>query len=445
MSKESKIYQRIIPLVSAAEADFLIQKENESSATQKMEKYWNEEIKPVWDGFFDDEGWVKPFDDYQEGKGLALIGKQVNLDEEAKSLFKNPRELWEEFYFWKINGYVETRIGKEGDLIRELKLAESDLSLSDEDKDKIKTLSSDDYIDLGNKIGELQREVGFQRYRQGLDCGSVVELGVDIPKMEDNLSPKKTNDVYVVKVLDKNKMREYWNNIVTIHDVIDELNEKYKLDKEEIFNVLNEELSQKNIFDKDNEEVNSLFKKGREILKIVENIKENELIIENKISNDLAKLIEESKTKKVEKIINLLEMVHGKQIERKESFKKSIDLKLKLELSKNELDELEDDEELKSGEKKIIITEKLSELEKQIEETIKKRDGRKFLEITLKKEDDKKLIGLNKTKEELEKIISFDQTGNFLTENERKKIIRKNQLTKEIIPELEKQKKYLKY
>jgi len=270
-------------------------------------------------------------------------------------------------------------------------------------------------------------------------------LGVDIPKMEDNLSPKKTNDVYVVKVLDKNKMREYWNNIVTIHDVIDELNEKYKLDKEEIFNVLNEELSQKNIFDKDNEEVNSLFKKGREILKIVENIKENELIIENKISNDLAKLIEESKTKKVEKIINLLEMVHGKQIERKESFKKSIDLKLKLELSKNELDELEDDEELKSGEKKIIITEKLSELEKQIEETIKKRDGRKFLEITLKKEDDKKLIGLNKTKEELEKIISFDQTGNFLTENERKKIIRKNQLTKEIIPELEKQKKYLKY
>jgi hypothetical protein len=292
----------------------------------------------------------------------------------------------------------------------------------------------------------------------------VVGLGFDVPKMEDDLVPEEINGVYLIRVLNKEKMFEYWKNIVSVHNIIDDLSkvlikenkifnmeEMYRITTEEIyrsreivFNVLSGKVSKDEVFKKNDKEINSIFEKGTEILEIIKNVKEHELMT-REISEELATFLEKSEVKQIGEVVDFLEVICKKQNERKESFTRSIPLNLQLELSKNELNELKNDKELKNGETKMMIIQKLSELENQIEETAKRRDNRKFLERKLKKEDDKKIIELNEKKKELEKSISFDQTGNILTENERKKIIRKNQLVKKIIPELEKQKKYFKY
>ncbi len=445
--------------------DFLVRKENEKRATQKMEKYWNEEVKSVWDGFFNDEGWVKPFDDYQEGKEIKLIGKQIDLDEEAKLLNRNSAELWKEFYGKKVYEYISDMLGKTVRLNEEVRIIKNDLFLSKEDFEKnkisypfnnLRNTFSESYLDLENKIENLQREVGFQRDLQGLNCGGMVGLGFDVPEMEDDLIPEEINGVYLIRALNKEKMFEYWKNVILVHGIIDDLskvlikeNKVFKIEevyrnREIVFNVLSGEVPKNEVFNTIDEKLNSLIEKGIKTLEIIKNAKEHELMT-REISEDLATFLEKSEVKTVEEVAISLEVIYKKQNERKESFKKSIPLTLDLELSENELDELKNDEEIKSYKDKMIVIKKLSDLEDQIEETVKKRDSRKFLERALKKEDDEKLIKLNKRKEELRKNISFDQTGNILTESERKKMIRLKQLEGEIIPRLEKQKKYLKY
>lgn len=445
--------------------EFLIREENEKKAIQKMEKHWNEEVKPVWDDFFNDEGWIKPFDDYQEGEELELIGKQVNLDEEVKLLNKSPTELWKDFYSWEIGNFIENKTGKTRDLIKELGKINDEFFLSKEDFEKnkifypfnnLRNTFSGSYLNLENKIEDLQLEVGCQRDVQGLNYGGVVGLGTDIPNLKDDLSPEDVNGVYLIRALNKEKMFEYWENIVSVHDIINDLsktlikkNEISKIEeiykkREIVFNVLSGEVAKDEVFDTKDEKLNFILDKGIETLGIIKNVKEHELMT-REISEDLVNFLEKSDVKKVEEVANLLEVIYKKQNERKESFSKSIPLKLELELSKNELDELKNDEELKSGENKMILIKKLSEIEDQIQKAVEKKDNRKFSERALKKEDDKKLIELNKAKEELKKSLSYDQNGNILTENEIKKMMRVKKIMNEIIPRLEKQKKYFKY
>jgi len=313
--------------------EILIRKENEKKAIQKMEDHWNKEVKPVWDGFFNDKGWVKPFDDYQEGEESKLIGKQVNLDEEAKLLNKTPMDLWKEFYDQKVYEYISDMLDKTVDLTEEVKVIKNDLFLSKDDFEKnkiaypfnnLRNNFSESYLDLENKIEDLQREVGFQRDDQGFNFGGVVGLGTDIPKMEDDLIPEEINGVYLIRVLNKEKMFEYWKNIVSVHNIIDDLSkvlikenkifsmEEIYRNREIVFNVLSGKVSKDEVFEKTDKEINLIIEKGTEILEVIKNVKEHDLMT-REISEELATFLEESDVKQIEEVDNSLKLIYKKQ------------------------------------------------------------------------------------------------------------------------------------
>lgn len=371
------------------EAKFQREKRVERQATKKMKNdFINREVKKSLDDIFDNKVRVDGID------GFRLIGPQVNLDKEAKFLNKRPIELWKDFYGWGIGSFIENKLGKTRDLIRELEKINDDLSSPKEgfEKGKIPFLFNflingytentlpESYLDLRNKI------VGLQTNSEGEDWNEFndyhgVGLGSYLIEDGNDFSPIKKGDSYAIKVLNKNNIFEYWGNIDLIHDVIKELNENYKLDKDEIFKVLSGETPKKEITFISNK-VNDLLDEGSVALAEVRKVKEHDLIgVE--ISKNLAELLKKIGIGKVKNGVGLLEKIlekqkekYEKQNKRKESFKDSIFSKLDLERaqdnwqilkddlkkSKDELDKLKNGEESKSIQDKLIIYKTLDKI-----------------------------------------------------------------------------------
>lgn len=323
------------------------QGEIKKNVHQKMKKFYDEKkIESVFDGFFNSSDPNISFNDFIFGiDNFSLIDENLNFDEEAKILNKKPMDLWRNFYDWQIDDYVKNRLKKTDALKAELEDIKTKVICSGEEFTKsesflrnifLKTekfeLNSlpESYLNLQNKIIELQRENKGEVW-EGFDS-EVVGLGYFLAEKKNDLSPHKQSDGYTVRILNQNKIFEYWGNVSSLNDVVEELSltliqERIKNNyrnrknlnetRREVLNVLSENVLGKNMSQKgflgiDNEKVSSLFEKGKEMLDIIRKVKEHDLM-GIKISENLAELLKNKKLGEIEYIGDFFDEVKGKQ------------------------------------------------------------------------------------------------------------------------------------
>ena len=244
-----------------------------------------------------------------------------------------------------------------------------------------------------NKIVNLQKNNKGESWN-GFRDDREVGLGSFLIKEGSNLSPIEKGDSYVIKVLNKNKIFNYLKNVNLIYKVISELNESYNLDTDKVFDIFS--IDEKEIRDlvvnsiingEDKEKARDLFTNGSEALSKVKKVKEHDLIgVE--ISRDLAELLRKLDIKKGEDVSSSLNTLleeqqkkHEGQIEKKDNFKSSINLRLDFELSKYELDRWMGSQDLKIINNKLSIIERLNEAEETINGEIRSKDSKKTINI----------------------------------------------------------------
>lgn len=383
-----------LPVISVS--GFKDKNKDNKEETLKMEKDWKR-VEPIFDGFFEDNGWITTFDDYQE--------KDFNLTSESEISGK----LYRNFYFQKIDAFIKRKLDKTEGLIRELTLINEELPSSGKDinvnveKDfsnlpdgYTENTFPKSYQNLVNKIVNLQKNNKGESWN-GFRDDREVGLGSPLIKEGSDLSPIEKGDSYVIKVLNKEKIFTYLKDINLTDKVISELNKSYNLDTNKVFDILSiDEKEIRNLVvdsiinGEDKEKARDLFTNGSEALSEVKKVKEHDLIgVE--ISRDLAELLEKLGVKKVENagalfktILENQEKKYEDQKEKENNFKLSINLRLDSELSKYELDRMVKSEYMKIIDNKLSIIERLNEAEETIMGEIRSKDSKKTINIHYK-------------------------------------------------------------